>query len=92
MYSLDPLCQFHEGSKYLADDSSFIRNSCEQAVLSVLAHQFGIPLHRTPDQNGWPVAHNGTYKPEDQYPQLFCQDGARGNVNDLSGSRFRNVE
>ena len=92
-FSLEPLCQFHEGSRNDDDDDdSFLKNSCEQSVLSILACQFGIPLHRTPDQNGWPVAHDGTYKPEDQYPQLFVQDGARGNVNDLSGSRFRNVE
>lgn len=91
-YSLNRICQFHEGSSTLKDHVSFIRNSCEQSVLSLLAHKYGIPLHRTPDQNGWPVAHDGKYKPEDTYPQLFLQVGARGNVNDLSGSRFRNVE
>lgn len=94
-YSLNPECQFHEGSKAETawlDHSSFIRNSCEQSVLSLLAHKYAIPLHRTPDQNGWPVAHNGTYKPDDKYPQLLIQDGSRGDVNDLSGSRFRNVD
>lgn len=90
-YSLNPRCMFHEGSFLGGDDPSFIRNSCEQSVLSILAHRYGVPLHRSPDQCGWPVAHNGTYKPEDAYPQLFVQDGARGNVADLSGSRFRNI-
>lgn len=90
-FSLDRRCQFHEGSPTGGDDPSFIRSSCEQAVLSVLAYQNWIPLHRTPDQAGWPVAHNGTYKPQDTYPQLFVQDGRRGDVRDLSGSRWRNV-
>jgi hypothetical protein len=90
-YSLDVRCQFHEGSVGHPDDPSFIRNSCEQAVLSILAANYEIPLHRNPDQSGWPVAHDGTYKPDDKYPQLFIQDGARGNIADLSGSRFRNV-
>jgi hypothetical protein len=91
-FSLNPLCTFHEGSAEGGDDPSFIRNSCEQSVLSLLAHRWGVPLHRTPDQNGWPVAYGGTYKPDDNYPQLFIQDGSRGDVNDLSGSRYRNVD
>jgi hypothetical protein len=93
-YSLNKRCQFHEGSAELFrdfDDTSFIRNSCEQSVLSLLAHKYDLPLHRTPDQNGWPVAHDGTYKPDDKYPQLFIQDGRRGDTSDLSGSRYRNV-
>lgn len=92
-YSLNRRCQFHEPSlNPNLDDPTFIKNSCEQSVLSLLAAKYDIPLHRTPDQNGWPVAHNGNYKPDDTYPQLFVQVGARGNVGDLSGSRFRNVE
>ena len=89
-YSLNPRCTFHGGSiSGDPDDPSFIRNSCEQSVLSLLAYMYNIPLHRTPDQNGWPVSDG--YKPEDAYPRLFVQDGARGNVGDLSGSRYRNV-
>jgi hypothetical protein len=91
-YSLNPKCTFHEGSiDRSIDDSTFVRNSCEQSVLSLLAYKYSIPLHRTPDQNGWPVAHDGTYKPEDHYPQLFVQDGSRGNIGDVSGSRFANI-
>lgn len=91
-YSLNPRCTFHEGSvDRQIDDSTFIRNSCEQSVLSLLAFKYCIPLHRTPDQNGWPVAHGGAYKHEDAYPQLFEHNGRRGNVGDRSGSRFANV-
>jgi hypothetical protein len=92
-YSLNPRCTFHGGSRAgVPDDLSFIRNSCEQSVLSLLARKYGIPLHRTPDQNGWPVANEGAYKVEDSYPQLFVQDGNRGNVGDVSGSRYRNID
>ncbi len=92
VYSLNPRCQFHERSSVgVLDDPSFIRNSCEQSVLSLLAWKYSIPLHRNPDQSGWPVAHDGTYKPDDTYPQLFIQDGRRGDVKDLSGSRYRNI-
>jgi hypothetical protein len=93
-YSLNPRCMFHEGSGDLLkkfDDETFIRNSCEQSVLSLLAHKYGIPLHRNPDQSGWPIAWDGKYKPGDTYGQLFLQDGARGNTRDLIGSRWRNV-
>jgi hypothetical protein len=90
-FSLDPACMFHEGSARGGDDASFVRNSCEQSVLSLLAAKQTIPLHRNPDQSGWPVAWDGKYKPQDAYPQLFIQDGARGNVADRSGSRYRNV-
>jgi len=88
-FSLDPRCQFHDVDH--AVDPEVIRNSAEQSVLSVLAASSRLPLHRTPDQNGWPVAHGGTYKPEDSYPQLFFQDGNRGDLRDLRGSLYRNV-
>jgi len=90
-YSLDPRCQFHDPSPTAQDHETFIRNSAEQSVLSLLALKYEVPLHRTPDQQGWPVAHNGTFKPEDSYPQLFIQRGEHGPKGDLSGSRFRNV-
>jgi hypothetical protein len=90
-FSLSPHCTFHEGSKVRKDDPTFIRSSCEQAVLSILAVKQTIPLHRNPDQSGWPVSWDGKYKPDDTYPQLFIQDGARGDVRNLSGSRYRNV-
>ena len=91
IYSLDPRCTFHEGSvDRSTDHPSFVKNSCEQSVLSVLAAQYKIPLHRTPDQNGWPVS-PGCGKPGDDYPLTFIQVGDRGNLRDWSGSRFANV-
>ena len=88
-YSLERRCQFHEAGG--AEDHEVIRHSAEQSVLGIIAVDWNIPRHRCPDQAGWPVAHNGTYKPDDDYPQLFIQDGRRGNTSDLSGSRYRNI-
>jgi hypothetical protein len=88
-YSTNADCQFHDVDK--ATDPEVIRHSAEQSVLSVLALKWQIERHRCPDQAGWPVAHNGTYKPLDYYPQLFIQDGNRGDTSDLRGSRYRNV-
>jgi hypothetical protein len=92
-YSLNPSCTFHEKSSVLGvlDDPTLFKNSCEQSVLGNLAVKYGIPTHRTPDQNGWPVHNNGTYKPEDAYPQLFCQQWRSGNILDRTGSKYRNV-
>lgn len=92
-YSLNPSCTFHEKSSVLTalDDASLVKNSCEQSVLGNLAVKYGIPTHRTPDQNGWPVAWDGKYKPEDSYPQLFLQQWRSGNILDRTGSKFRNV-
>jgi hypothetical protein len=79
-----PECQFHEGSTKHEDAPNFIRHSAEQSILSLLALKYSIPLHRTPCQNGWPIAAGK----DDWYPQLFVQDGRRGDIRDLSGSRF----
>lgn len=60
-FSLNPSATFHEKSQVLAeqDDPHLFRNSCEQSVLGALAVKYGIPTHRTPDQNGWPQARVG---------------------------------
>ena len=72
--------------------AEFIRHSAEQSVLSLLALKYSIPLHRCPDQGGWPVAWDGKYKPEDTYPQLFHHDGwAHRGKETGGGSRYRNV-
>jgi hypothetical protein len=92
-YSLNPACTFHEKSTVLRplDDQTLYKNSCEQSVLGNLAVKYRIPTHRTPDQNGFPVHDEGRYKPEDSYPQLFCQEWRSGNILDRTGSKYRNV-
>lgn len=89
-YMLNPLCQFDEGSTTMPDQPEFFRNSADQSVLSMLALKYNIPLHREACQYGWP-AHPGIGQPGDTYPQLFHQEWATGDRNDVSGSRFRNV-
>lgn len=60
---------------------------CEQAILTNLAHKYGIPLHREADQSG-----KACESYEDTWmPRLFHQDGNCGDKNDLSGSAYRNV-
>lgn len=89
-YSVNPMCQSLEPSKYTAEFPEFARHSNEQSVLTLLASKYGIPLHREACQFGWP-AQPGCGQPEDKYPQLFHQEYCTGDRGDLSGSRFRNV-
>jgi hypothetical protein len=86
-YSVNPMCQIVAPSKYGDDLPGYARHSNEQSVLTLLAHKYGIPLHREACQFGWPA----TTKPDDTYPQLFHQVYCGGDRNDLSGSKFRNV-
>jgi len=87
-FSLDERCQFHEPNP---EDREVIRHSAEQSVLSLVALDWKIPLHRTPDQAGWPREWNGTYKLEDAYPQVFVQAGTRSHLPGVYGSKYRNL-
>lgn len=95
-YNLNPLCQFSNmrdadgrgPSRYGDELPEFHRHSAEQSVLTLLAHKFGIKLHRVPCQYGWPAPAGFE---ADTYPQLFHQEYCMGDRSDLSGSRFRNV-
>lgn len=89
-YSINPMCQLRHSSNVLHDLPEFGRNSCEQSVLSNLAARYKIPLHRTPDQNGWPHAEFGGV-PGDSYLQIFHQEYCTGDRTDLSGSKYFNV-
>ncbi len=96
-YNLNPRCQFSDfrddqgrGPSRLAEDlPEFYRHSAEQSILTVLAHKFGITLHRVPCQYGWPA---GVGWEQDTYVQLFHQQFCEKDKSDLSGSRFRNVD
>lgn len=87
-YSINPMCQLWDTSRYGQDLPDFFQNRTEQAVLSLLAAKYDIPLHREADQNG-------STQPEDTgaelYPQLFEQVYCSGDRTDLQGSRFRNI-
>jgi len=85
-FSTSPRCSFHDAGE-AENLPTFRRNSTEQAVLSLLALKYDIPLHRTPDQNG----SIGCGQAEDTYPQIFEQKWCDGNRLDLSGSSFFNA-
>lgn len=88
-YATDRACQLHDTGA-AENLPEFKRHSTEQAVLTLLAHRSGVPLHRTPDQNGWPISPN-CGQVGDTYPQIFKQEWCAGDRSNLSGSRFRNV-
>jgi hypothetical protein len=86
-YSVNPRCMLWDKSVLTADHPRFLRHCDEQSVLSNLARKYGVPLHRTPDQNGAPQSADD---PDvDFYPQVFEQRWADGDRSDLSGSAYR---
>jgi len=88
-FSTNPFCMLREPSSMAPEHPDFIRACTEQGVLSLLALQYGIPLHRCPDQNGWPIYPS---MPKDDYPQLFFQQGLiTGNKDDMRGSKLFHV-
>lgn len=96
-YSVNPNCQMRHGSQYVlggqlgGDAPQFVRNSCEQSVLSNLAHNYKLPLHRTPCQNGWPHSPNCGVDGDD-YDQVFFQLDSAEPRGDTSGSAYFNLE
>lgn len=96
-YSINPRCQLWDKSimgpdivENLpgTDNTGFWQGRCEQAVLSLLGHKYGIPFHREACQWG----ETGSDKDRDLYPHaLFHQEGATGDRRDTSGSRFANI-
>lgn len=82
-YSQNPRCNTWLSSE-LENRAEFIRHGNEQAILSLLASEYAIPLHRTPDQNG-------SLPKDPEYPQVFHQEPCQGDRGDTRGSRFRNV-
>lgn len=88
-HAVMPRCQLHDAGT-APNLPEFTRHSTEQAVLTLLAHKNNIPLHRTPDQNGWPHSPN-CGQPGDEYGQIFRQEWCDGDRGNLAGSRYRNV-
>ncbi len=95
-YSLNPLANTFDESrindpclddKHLVEYSELREPRCEQAILTNLAHRYGVRLYREACQAG-------LSQPEDKelYGQLFVQFDCAGDKTDLSGSRWRNVE
>jgi hypothetical protein len=103
-YSVNPLCQQWGDyqSRYGPDLADFTKplsepgggvHRTEQAVLSLLAAKYELPLYREACQNGWPIheAYMKELNLRGDYPQLFEQLFCAGDRRDCRGSRFRNV-
>lgn len=88
-FATDPRCSLHDAG-VAPNLPEFRRNSTEQSVLSLLAIKFGVHLHRTPDENGWPIT-PGRGREEDTYPMVFKQEWCTGDRGNLNGSQYRNV-
>ena len=93
-YCLNPLANTFDQSQIL-DPERWVNEypelkepRCEQAILTNLAHKYGMKLYREACQAGSPDVH----KEDPFYPQLFVQDDSTtGDKLNFQGSRFRNV-
>lgn len=86
-YCLNPLVNTFDVSVLAPEHPELREPRCEQAILTNLAHKYGVKLYREACQAG-------VSQPEDKglYGQLFVQDdGLVGDKTDLSGSKWRNV-
>lgn len=86
-YCVNPYATTFDPSVIGPEVPAFREHRCEQAILTNLAHKYGYKLYREACQYGESV-------PEDRdlYPQLFCQIGTPGGVqNPTVGSHWRNV-
>jgi hypothetical protein len=92
MYTTNKLCNTFDPSTLGPELPGFKEHRAEQAVLTNLAHKYGVKIYREADQSGERYSYN-----KDLYPTLFHQDGSvaarykNSTVPEL-GSRFRNVE
>ena len=85
-YCVNPLATTFDPSVIAPDPPELMEHRTEQAIFTLLAHKYGIPLHREADAFG-----NSVTIDWELYPQLFEQRYCLGDRSDLSGSRFRNV-
>ena len=67
-YCVNPLANTFDPSVLGSEDFRFIEHRAEQAILTNLAHKYGLTLYREADQSG-----NGTDRNRDLYGQLFEQ-------------------
>lgn len=87
-YCMNPLATTFDPSICGEEAPGFIEHRTEQAILTNLAHKYGVNLYREADQSG-----NGTTRDMQLYPQLFEQVNQESKVTaDPVGSRYFNVE
>lgn len=86
-YTVNPLCNTFDVSTF--EHPGFIEHRAEQAIMTNLAHKYGLKLYREACQAG-----NGIDRDRDLYGLLFeqvDQDTTHVTAEPL-GSRFQNVE
>jgi hypothetical protein len=88
-YAVNPFANTFDPSVLGTEDVRFIEHRAEQAILTNLAHTYGLRLYREACQSG-----NGTPRDWELYGQLFEQvdDGAPKVTADPVGSAYFNVE
>lgn len=89
-YCLNRTATTFDPSKHGVEPSYFQEARTEQAILTVLAHKYNIPLYREADQDG--VEFIGQPEQPGDFPQLFEQKHLGGPHPLGNGSAFRNVE
>lgn len=89
-YNVNPLSTTFDPSVIYKEMPHFKEHRCEQAIMTNLAHKYGLELYREADESG-----NISTRHTDIYPQTFIQWNPNCNGNNTqtvgNGSRFRNV-
>lgn len=86
-YCVNPRATTFDASVLHLEDPAFIEHRAEQAILTNLAHKYGLPLHREACQAG-----NGAAREWDRYGQLFQQvDRLDKTTTPPEGSAYGNA-
>ena len=88
-YCLNKPAQTFEPSTYAPEYPELSQHRTEQAIMTNLAHKYGLRLYREACQFGDGALAEGV--DADLYPTLFHQVGKVGNRADYSGSAYRNI-
>lgn len=91
-YCLNPLATTFEPSVIYSrpEAEGFQEHRTEQAILTLLIHKYGYPMHREACQFG--NAALKEYAEDSWYPQTFVQEWGSGPREVGPGSKYRNVE
>ncbi len=86
-YCVNPLATTFDPSILADERPGFIEHRTEQAILTNLAHKYGLRLYREADASG-----NGSARDRDLYGQLFQQFNRESKVSaDPVGSAYFNI-
>jgi hypothetical protein len=89
-YCINPYATTFEESEIASEYPELHEHRTEQAIMTILAHKYGLHLYREACEFGNGALADGVEA--DLYGQLFRQVGDTGAKDDFSGSRFRNMD